>query len=81
MDSRMSWSSTSRSRRRAAASREEDQKSYTALQGLGRVNMELVRRIVKPLDYKTATLDRDATIQERHKRAAPAHDKGRCSRG
>jgi len=66
---------------RAKASRQEDQKAYipeenAALQGLGRVNEEFVRRIVKPLGYKTATLDHDATIQECHKREALAHYKG-----
>jgi len=65
----------------AKAARAPDQKAYipqenAALKGLGRASEEFVRRIVKPLDYETATLDHDATIQECHKQEALAHYKG-----
>lgn len=64
----------------AKAKRKPDQVAYipeenAALQGLGRVNTEFVRRVAKPLDIKQATLDHDATIQECHKQEALAHYK------
>jgi hypothetical protein len=65
----------------AKASRKPEQTAYIpqendALKGLGRLSEEFVRRIVKTLELKTATLDHDATIQECHKQAALAHYKG-----
>lgn len=48
----------------------------TALAGLGRLNVELVRRLAGQGQGKRATLDHDATIQESHKREALAHYKG-----
>jgi hypothetical protein len=49
-----------------------------ALQGLGRVNVELVRRVAAPGTGRRATLDHDATLQESHKREAqPHYDGGR----
>jgi hypothetical protein len=65
----------------AKAKRKPDQKAYipeenAALQGLGRVSEEFVRRVVQPLDFREATLDHDATIQECHKQAALPHYKG-----
>jgi hypothetical protein len=65
----------------ARARRKPDQIAYipeenAALRGLGRVGVELVRRVVAPLAPKEATLDHDATIQECHKQAALPHYKG-----
>jgi hypothetical protein len=65
----------------AKAARKADQKAYipeenAALKGLGRVGVELARRITEPLGLKRATLDHDATIQECRKQAALAHYKG-----
>lgn len=65
----------------AKARREPDRTAYipeenAALRGLGRVNAELVRRVVAPLAPREATLDHDATIQECHKQAALPHYKG-----
>lgn len=65
----------------AKAKRKPDQIAYIpeendALRGLGRVSVELVRRVVQPQSPKQATLDHDATIQECHKQAALAHYKG-----
>jgi hypothetical protein len=51
-------------------------KENEALQGLGRVNAEFVRRVSQPLKITQATLDHDATIQESHKREAQPHYKG-----
>jgi hypothetical protein len=53
----------------AKAAREADLTAYIpkengALKGLGRVSVEFVQRVVKPLGIKEATLDHDATIQE-----------------
>jgi len=48
----------------------------TALQGLGRVNTALVHRVAAQGQCHTATLDRDATIQESHKREALPHYQG-----
>ena len=64
----------------AKAKRKPDQVAYipeenAALQGLGRACEEFVRRVVKPLGIKQATLDHDATIQECHKQAAMPHYK------
>jgi hypothetical protein len=47
-----------------------------ALQGLGRVNAEFVRRVAAQGKCTRATLDHDATIQESHKREAQPHYKG-----
>jgi len=47
-----------------------------ALLGLGKVCVELVRRVSKHLGLSKATLDHDATIQESHKQQAKAHYKG-----
>jgi hypothetical protein len=65
----------------AKAKRGPNEKAYipeenAALQGLGRVCGEFVRRVVKPLDLEEATLDHDATIQECHKQEALPHYKG-----
>jgi hypothetical protein len=64
----------------AKAKRKPDQIAYipeenAVLRGLGRVGVEFVQRVVKPLGIKQATLDHDATIQECHKEAALAHYK------
>lgn len=66
---------------KAKESRKPDQTAYipgenAALQGLGRVNEEFVRRVWRPIGCTEATLDHDATIQESHKREALAHYKG-----
>jgi len=47
-----------------------------ALAGLGRLNLELVRRVAAQGQGRRATLDHDATIQESHKKEALAHYKG-----
>lgn len=47
-----------------------------ALAGLGRVNVEFVRRVTAQSTLKRATLDCDATIQESHKQEALPHYKG-----
>ena len=47
-----------------------------ALRGLAQVNEAFIRRVVKRLRIKKATLDHDATIIESHKREAMAHYKG-----
>lgn len=47
-----------------------------ALEALGVVNTELVRRAVGPAAPRSATLDLDATIIESHKRDALPHYKG-----
>jgi hypothetical protein len=47
-----------------------------ALQGLGRVNVALVRRVAAQGKGTRATLDHDATIQESHKREAQVHYEG-----
>lgn len=47
-----------------------------ALAGLGRLNLELVRRVAAQGQGRRATLDQDATIQESHKKEALAHYKG-----
>jgi hypothetical protein len=65
--------------REAAAAAGE--KSYVpeenaALQGLGRVQAELVRRMADPRLGSTATLDHDATIIESHKQEATWHYQG-----
>jgi hypothetical protein len=46
------------------------------LQGLGCVNVELVRRVAAQGKGIRATLDHDATIQESHKREAQPHYQG-----
>lgn len=61
--------------------RAKDQVAYIpeeneALQGLGQVNVELVRRVASQGKCTRATLDHDATIQESHKREALFHYKG-----
>ena len=61
--------------------RPEGQKAYVpeetaALAGLGRVNVDLVRRVAAQSRCTTATLDHDATIQESHKQQALPHYKG-----
>ncbi len=65
----------------AQARRAQDQVAYipeenAALQGLGRVNVELVCRVASRGKCTRATLDHDATIQESHKREALFHYKG-----
>jgi hypothetical protein len=65
----------------AQAGRAKDQVAYipeenAALQGLGRVNVELVCRVAAQGRCMRATLDHDATIQESHKREAQFHYKG-----
>lgn len=50
----------------------------TMLQGLGRVNQDLVQAVQDRLQLKAGTVDLDATIVESHKQEALAHyDKGR----
>ena len=51
-------------------------KENEALQALGRVHRELVRRSVCTQRPRKATLDLDATILESHKREAKAHYQG-----
>jgi hypothetical protein len=65
----------------AQAARPAGQVAYipaenAALQGLARVNVELVHRVAAAGRNTTATLDHDATIQESHKRAALPHYQG-----
>lgn len=67
--------------REAQAGRTQDQVAYipkenAALQGLGKVNVELMRRVAAQGKNTKATLDHDATIQESHKREAQFHYKG-----
>jgi hypothetical protein len=67
--------------RQAQARRGKDQVAYIpeeneALQGLGQVNVELLRRVASQGKGTRATLDHDATIQESHKREAQFHYKG-----
>jgi hypothetical protein len=67
--------------REAQARRARDQVAYipqenAALQGLGKVNVELVGRVAAQGKCTRATLDHDATIQESHKREAQFHYKG-----
>jgi len=67
--------------REAQAGRAQDQVAYipkenAALQGLGKVNVELMRRVAAQGKNTRATLDHDATIQESHKREAQFHYKG-----
>ena len=64
-----------------AAAAAAGEKSYVpeenaALQGLGQVQAELVRRMADPKLGTTATLDHDATIIESHKQEATWHYKG-----
>ena len=66
---------------RAKAQRKPEQKAYIpeespALNGLGVVSEELVRRATSGLDLRKGTLDHDATIQECHKQSALPHYKG-----
>jgi len=65
----------------AQAERPKDTVAYipaenAALQGLGQVNVALVREVAKRGGCHKATLDHDATIQESHKRDALPHYKG-----
>jgi hypothetical protein len=65
----------------AQAARRPDEVAYipaenAALQGLGRVNEALVRRVAAQGTGTRATLDHDATIQESHKREAQPHYQG-----
>ena len=67
--------------RQAQERRGKDQVAYIpeeneALQGLGRANVEFVRRVAAQGKGTRATLDHDATIQESHKREAQFHYKG-----
>ena len=67
--------------REAQARRAPGQVAYiprenAVLQGLGKVNVELVRRVAAQGKSTRATLDHDATIQESHKREAHFHYKG-----
>ncbi len=67
--------------RQAQQRRAPDQLAYIpqenpALQGLEKVNVELIRRVAARGKSTRATLDHDATIQESHKREALFHYKG-----
>lgn len=65
----------------AQRARSPEQKAYIVaenapLQGLHRVNADLVQRVAVLRPCSTATLDHDATIQESHKQEALPHYKG-----
>lgn len=65
----------------AQQARSPEQKAYIVeenapLQGLHRVNVDLVQRVAVLRPLTTATLDHDATIQESHKQEALPHYQG-----